>query len=828
MEFEDNSLQSGIDPSLKDTEITSEVKSSFIDYAMSVIVSRALPDVRDGLKPVNRRIIYGMNEAGYTPDKPFVKCQRISGDIMGKYHPHGDSSIYSAMVRLAQDFSMRYTLIDGHGNFGTMDGDEAAAPRYTEARLEKLALEMVKDIKYNTVDFIPNYDGTEIEPTILPSRFPNLLVNGSDGIAVGMATKMPPHNLNEVIDAITAYTKNPEITVEQLMALIKGPDFPTGGIIYGLSGIKEAYETGKGNFRLRAKADIIEEKNGKSKIIITEIPYQVIKSSIVEKIGELYRDKKLEGITSVKDLSKSNVHIEIECKKGAVPSVILNQLYKNTQLEISYGIINLAIVNGVPLVLSLKELLSNYVEFQVELIRRRTNFLLDRDQKRVHIIQGLLICRDNIDEIVNMVKESENNQDFINKAVNSRFKFSEAQAQAIFTLQLGRLTHLEANKLTDEKEGLEKNIENYNHILSSRENILEVMLNELAEIKRKFGDERKSEISTSIMSIEDEDLIPEEDVVFTLTKKGYIKRMPISEFRLQNRGGKGVKGLTSYEDDEVDKIIYSKTHVDVLLFSNKGKIYRVRGYNIPEGSRTSKGTNLVNIVNLEKEEKIVSIVSAHEYDNKYLVLITKKGLIKRTKLEEFIRINSNGKFAIKFYDDDALLDTKVTNGNDKILIAATNGRLVKFDENKIRPMGRTARGVHAIRLGKDEVVSLSISSEGKYVLVISEKGLGKLSPTEDYRETNRNSKGVITIKLTEKTGNLSVMKVVNGDEDYVTLTADGLLSRSPLSQVRICGRNSQGVKMVRMKKENDHLISLTVVPHEEENQNEEIKEGELN
>lgn len=821
-------IESGIVPSLKDAEIVDEVKSSFLDYAMSVIISRALPDVRDGLKPVTRRIIYCMDESGYTPDKPFVKCAKVVGDVMGKYHPHGDSSIYMAMVRLAQDFSMRYPLVDGHGNFGTMDGDDPAAYRYTEARMEKLALEMVRDINLNTVDFSPNYDGNLEEPNVLPAHFPNLLVNGSDGIAVGMATKMPPHNLKEVISALQAYAKNPEITVEELMGIMKGPDFPTGGIVYGLNGIRDYYATGRGTFILRSKTQIVEESNGKSKIIITEIPYQTNKASIVAKVGELYRDKKIEGITSIKDFSKANVHIEIECKKDAVPSVVLNQLFKNTQLETSYGVINLAIVNGVPKVLSLKELLQNYIDFQIEIVRRRTIFLLDKDEKRKHIIEGLLICRDNIDEIVQMVKESENNQDFVQKAIASRFQFSEVQANAIITLQLGRLTHLENNRLLNEKAQLEKNIENYHFILSSRENMLDVVLNELEEIKTKFGDERRTLISNEFISIEDEDLIPEEEVVITLTEKGYIKRMPANEFKAQNRGGKGIKGMTTYEDDEVDKLVYSKTHTDILFFSNFGRVYRKRGYEISEGSRIAKGTHIGNLLNLDKNEKIVSIIAADDYENKYLFFATRKGLVKRVKLEEFVRINTNGKYAIKFNDDDNLLDVKVTNDNAKVLLASDEGQLALFDETQVRAMGRTAKGVGGMKLGKAHLVSLATSNEGNLVFVISENGLGKLSEIEDYRETHRNSKGVKTIKITEKTGKLCAMKVVNGDEDYLAITNSGIIIRSPLSQVRRCGRNSQGVILMNMKNENDHISSITILPHEEENVIENNTENTIN
>lgn len=816
MSEENNKLESGIVPSLKDAEIVNEVKNSFLDYAMSVIVSRALPDVRDGLKPVNRRIIYTMDESGFTPDKPFVKCAKIVGDVMGKYHPHGDSSIYQALVHLAQDFSTRYTLVNGHGNFGTMDGDEAAANRYTEARLQKLSLEMVRDINSNTVDFIPNYDGTLEEPTVLPSHFPNLLVNGSDGIAVGMATKMPPHNLTEAIDAIVAYSKNNDISVNELMQIIKGPDFPTGGIIYGLTGIRNYFETGRGTFILRAKTQIVEEKSGKTKIIITEMPYQVNKASVVKKIGELYRDKKIVGITSIKDFSKANVHIEIECKKDANASVVLNQLFKNTQLETSYGVINLCIVNGVPKVCSLKDLIYYYLDFQIEVVRRRTVFLLDKDEKRKHIIEGLLICRENIDEIVEMVKSSENNQDFIQKAMASHFQFSEAQANAIITLQLGRLTHLENDKLLNEKAQLEKNIEKYRFILSSRENMQNVVIEELEEVKRKFGDERKSMISSDILDSDDEDLIPEKDIVITLSKKGYIKRMATTDFKSQRRGGMGVKGMTTYEDDEVEKITYAKTHTDILFFTSLGRVYRKRGHEIPEGSRIAKGSFISSILNLEKDESVVSIISSDEYENKFLFFATKKGVVKRVKLEEFIRINSNGKYAIKFNDDDTLIDVKVTDGTAKILLASDQGQLCMFEEKDARCMGRTARGVGGIRLGNANLISLATSLEGKLVFVISQNGLGKLSNIEDYRETKRNSKGVKTIKITEKTGLLCGMKVVNGDEDYLCMTSKGNIVRSPLSDVRLCGRNSQGVKLVNLKSEEDKVTSITILPHENE------------
>lgn len=827
-------IQEGIQASLENTEIIDEVKNSFLDYAMSVIVARALPDVRDGLKPVTRRIIYCMDESGYTPDKPYVKCAKVVGDVMGKYHPHGDSSIYLALVRLAQDFSTRYTLIDGHGNFGTMDGDDPAAYRYTEARLEKLALQMTRDIDLNTVDFIPNYDGTLDEPTVLPSRFPNLLVNGSDGIAVGMATKMPPHNLKEVINGLILYAKNPDISVDELMQTIKGPDFPTGGIIYGLGGIKEAYTSGRGTFKLRSKTEIVEENNGKSKIIVTEIPYQVNKAQLVSKISELARNKVIDGIVGIKDYSKANVHIEIECRKDVVASVILNKLFKNTQLEVSFGIINLSIVNGVPVVLGLKDLLKNYLDYQIEIIRRRTLCLLDKDEKRKHIVEGLLLAHDNIQEIVDMSISSKSNQEFIEKLMNSRFQFSEPQANAIGALTLSRLTGIETSKLVDEKTNLEANIDKYHNILISRENMQDVVLEEIEEIGRKFGDERKTEISTLITSIDDEDLIPEKEVVITLTNVGYIKRMSIDEFRSQRRGGKGVKGISTYSDDEVEKIVYTKTHTDILMFSSKGRVYRKRAYEIVEGSRISKGDHIKNLLSLENDEKIVSIISiddyetVEEYDTKYLFFATKRGIVKRTKLSEFERINSNGKYAIKFNEDDNLIDVKVTNGNAKILIASNLGQLVMFDESKVRCMGRTAHGVRGIKLGKAEVISLSTSLEGKYVFVCSEKGLGKLSEMSTYRETSRGCKGVKTIKITEKTGNLKTLKVVNGDEDYLAITNGGTIVRSPLSQVRICGRNSQGVILMNFKKNNEFVSSLTILPHEEqtEEENEEEKEEE--
>ena len=815
-------IEEGIVPSLRDTEIVTEVQNSFLDYAMSVIISRALPDVRDGLKPVHRRVIYGMAVNGYTPDKPFVKSAKVVGDVMGNYHPHGDSAIYGTLVRLAQPFSMRYTLVTGHGNFGSMDGDEAAAMRYTECKLSKLALEMTRGMDEETVDFIPNYDGTLEEPTCLPSRFPNLLCNGSDGIAVGMATKMPPHNLTEIIDAIVAVRNNSQITIDDLMKIVKGPDFPTGGIIYGLGGIKQAYETGRGTFRLRGRAQIIEKEGEKAKILITEIPYQVNKAALVSKIGELVREKKIEGITAIRDLSKEDVNIEIDCRRDAVPQVILNQLYKNTQLEVSYGVINLCVVNGAPKVLSLKDLLNNYLDFQISVIDRRTRFLLKKHEARLKIVDALLTVHDNIDEVVEHAKISKNPQEF-SEWLKTRFNFDDDQAKAIVGMTLGRLTGIETIKLTDEKVEISELIKNDKYILESREHEADVVVKELLEIKEKFGDERKTEISYSIVSVDDEDLIPEEDIVITLTEKGYIKRMSLNEFRTQNRGGVGVKGMSVYSDDEVTKMVTSKTHTDILFFSSLGRVYRKRGHEINEASRQSKGIPVLNLLNLEEKETINSMISVDEYKNRYLFFATTKGVVKRTSLEEFERINVNGKYAITLREEDSLLDVKVTDGNAKIILGSNKGKAVVFDEEDVRCMGRTAAGVKGMNLTKDaKLVSLATSLEGKNTFVLSEKGLGKLSDLNDYRETKRGAGGVITLKITDKTGSLVGLKMVNGDEDIIVITNNGQVIRTSLSQVRVIGRNSQGVKIINLKG-NETATSFTIAPKSEEEATDEGK-----
>lgn len=822
---ENAALESGIQASLVDTEIVTQVQDSFLDYAMSVIVARALPDVRDGLKPVHRRVLFGMVEGGYTPDKPFVKSAKIVGDVMGKYHPHGDSAIYMTLVRLAQPFSMRYTLVGGHGNFGSMDGDDPAAMRYTEARMAKLALEMVRDINCNTVDYVPNYDGSLEEPSVLPSRIPNLLVNGSDGIAVGMATKMPPHNLGEVIEGINLVARNPEVSIEDLMKVVKAPDFPTGGIIYGLGGVRDAYTTGRGTFRIRAKTEIIEDNKGKSKIHITEIPYQVNKANLVAKIGELAREKTIDGITSIKDFSKTGVDIQIELRKDVVPGVVLNQLFKNTQLEVSYGVINLCIVNGAPRVLNLKQLINYYIDFQIEVIERRTKFLKAKDEARKHIVDALIKVHDILDktkpggkesrdEFVDIATGSANPQVFCEKIMD-RYGFTEIQAKAVAQMTLSRLTGLETQKLVDERTELLANIEKYNFILETREHMLDVVLEELEVVKNKYADKRRTEISTSISSIDDEDLIPEEDLVITLTNKGYIKRMSTSEFKAQNRGGTGVKGMSVYNNDEVNLMIYSKTHTDILLFTNLGKVYRKRGHEIPESSRTGKGIPVLNLLNLDKDERVVALINVEEYENHFLLFATVKGIVKRVSLEEFKRINCNGKKAVTFKEDDQLLDVKVTNGETKILLASDEGKLCMFNETDVRAMGRNAAGVRGMNLKEgSKLVSVSTDQYGKLVFVLSENGLGKLSPIEDYRLTNRGAGGVITIKVTEKTGKLVGMKVINGDEDYIIITNNGQTIRSPIEQVRLCGRNSIGVKIINLK-DKETVSSFTVLPHED-------------
>lgn len=831
-EVSDNELEGieeGIVPSLKDRELVHEVKQSFLDYAMSVIVARAIPDVRDGLKPVHRRIIFGMNEQGMQPDKPYKKCARIVGDVMGKYHPHGDAAIYSSLVRLAQPFSIRYTLVDGHGNFGDVDGEEAAAMRYTEARMTKICLEMVRDIKKNTVDFIPNYDGEEEEPVVLPSRIPNLLINGSNGIAVGMATNIPPHNITEVINALIALSENEDLTPLEIMSnYLYGPDFPTGAIILGRSGIKKAYETGQGTIIIRSRCQIEEHPNGKKDIIVTEIPYQVNKRTMIEGIAKLVHNKVIDGITDLRDESnKEGVRVVIELRKDAIPEVILNQLYKNSQLQVSYGIIMLCLVNGEPKILPINKMLSYYLDFQCEVIKRRTEYDLTRCKNQLHILEGLVIAINNIDEVVQIIRHSSTSEEAKNQLIE-RFNLSEIQAKAILDMRLVRLVGLELNNIKENIASLNVEIARLENILSSHHNILEVVVNELKEIKEKYGDERVTEISNDISMIDDEDLIPREDVVISMTESGYIKRMSLDTFKLQNRGGVGVSGGKMNKDDVTSIITYSKTHTDLLFFSSLGKVYRIRGYKVPEYSRTSKGLPVQNLLPIEGEEKILSIISVDDYEEgKYLFFATKQGVVKKTPVKEFASIRQNGKKAILMREDDELIGVKLTNGDDLILLSSDNAKMVVFKENNVRSMSRNSTGVKGMDLGEnDHVISLSTSNEGKYILSISENGYGKMSLGESYRITSRGSKGVITMNVTEKTGRLVQTKAVNGDEDILVITEQGVVIRTSLKQVAISGRNAQGVKIIRIKDSEDKVKSIAVCDPSDKEEIENVNEGE--
>ena len=817
MEEENKIIKDGIQGGLVESDISENVKSGFLDYAMSVIVARALPDARDGFKPVHRRIIYSMFESGYTPDKPFVKCAKIVGDVMGQYHPHGDSAIYESLVRMAQDFSMRYPLVDGHGNFGNIDGDEAAAYRYTEARLKKISYNLVKEIKENTVDFVDNYDGSKQEPCVLPARIPGLLVNGSNGIAVGMATNIPPHNLKEVIDATIAYARNKDISVVELMNYIKGPDFPTKGYILGRSGIKKAYETGTGCIVCRGKANIIETGSGKSEIIISEIPYQVNKAALVYKIGQLADDKVITGINDVKDESsdKNGIRIVIELSKEAVPDVVLNQLYKQTPLQSNFNVQSIALVDETPKLMTLKDMLDVYLEFQIEIVSRRSKFRLDKALARVHIIDGLLLASEDIDNVIEVIKNSKTGEEAANR-LKEKYSLSDEQVEAILSMTLRKLAGIERINLETERAGLEKNIEELQYILQSRDHILEVVIKELEEIKEKYADDRLTEISSVEASIEDEDLIKNEDLIITLTNTGYIKRMPVENFKTQNRGGKGIKGMSTHDDDDVLMMVNSNTHQDVLFFTNFGKVYRIRGYKIPEGSRVSKGIPVSNFLNLDEKEKVASIVSVEDYNDKFLLFATKKGICKKTDLKEYRLIRQDGKIAVNLKDDDELLDVKVTDGSADICIASSNNRMVKFKEDDIRDMGRNATGVRGIKLDEgNDAISLATSLEGSEVLVITKFGYGKISPLDDYRLTNRGSKGVITLKESEKRGPLAALKIVKGDEDLLVITKNGILIRISLNQVSRTGRNTSGVRIINLN-EGDYVSSVTLVPHQEE------------
>lgn len=823
-------IEEGIVPGLRDTDLSKEVQSSFLDYAMSVIVARAIPDIRDGCKPVHRRVIYDMYISGITPGSPYKKCARIVGDVMGKFHPHGDQAIYSTLVRMAQPFSMRYTLVDGHGNFGSVDGDEPAAYRYTEARMTKLAMEMVRDIKCDTVDFVDNYDGTEQEPSVLPSRFPNLIVNGSNGIAVGMATYIPTHNLGETIDAVVALAKNPNLTPLEIMTnYLYGPDFSTGAIILGRSGIKEAYETGTGSIVIRSRAEIKEnEHSGKKQIIISEIPYQVNKANLVTSIAHLVRDKVVEGITDIRDeSSKGKVRIVIDVRHDSIPEVVLNQLYKLTQLQTSMGVIMLSLVDGQPKVLPINEILLHYLDFQVNVVERRTKYLLAQDEARLHIVSGLLRATEHIDEIVKDIRAASTPEDALNTLMK-KYEFSEVQAQAILAMTLRRLTGLEEGKLEAEKAALLANIEKYNHILSSRENVVEVVVSELLELKEKYSDERMTEISDDAATIEDEDLIPQKDIVIVLTTNNYVKRMTTETFRTQHRGGRGVRGMSTNGEDSVNLMIHTHTHTDVLFFSNLGRVYRLRGYMIPEESRTSKGLPIQNLLNLEKGEKIVSILPLDDYHPEhFLFFATKEGVVKRTALSEFESIRKNGKIAILLKEGDMLLDVKRTNGEALICLASSKGKMVKFNEADVRPIGRTAAGVKGMDLSDgSSVIGLTTSLEGENILVVTLYGYGKMSPLDDYRESHRGTKGVITLNVTSKNGRIVAMRAVKGDEDLMMITNGGTVIRMPLEQIKIVGRNTQGVKVIRLDDEKQRVSSITIIPHEDISGEEEVAKSD--
>lgn len=823
MEFDESNFDPG---HITETELTKEIRRDFLEYSMSVIVSRALPDVRDGLKPVQRRILYSMHEMNIGPDKAYRKSARIVGDTMGKYHPHGDSSIYGALVYLAQPWNMRTVLVDGHGNFGSMDGDDPAAMRYTEARMSKIAVEMLRDLEKDTVNMIDNYDGQEKEPTVLPSRYPNLIVNGSSGIAVGMATNVAPHNLGETIDGIFAVMDNPEITATELMNYMKGPDFPTGAYILGRSGIRQAFETGRGSVIMRAKTKIEEMPNGKSRIVVYELPYMVNKASLVERIATLVRDKVIEGITDLRDESNMDgIRVVIELRKDIQPDVMLNQLYRSTPLQSNFGVNNVVLFNGVPRQASMIDLLKGYIAFQDEVIVRRTQFDLKKAQDRAHILEGLRIAVDNLDAIIHTIRDSRDPNEAMPRLMEG-FGLDEIQAKAILDMQFRRLTGLEREKIENEYQDLLIKIADFQDILSNHARVLQIIRDELSEVKAKFNDPRRSEIIDAIADVEDEDLIPVENIIITLSSNGYIKRLTTDTYHVQNRGGKGIKGMELHKDDIIDQFISISTHDHLLVFTDKGKVYRIKGYNVPEFSRTSKGIPAINLISMEKTENIRALVPySQDHDSKFLFFVTKQGIIKRTTFDEYENINKNGKIAIKLNEDDELAFVRSTDGNAEIIIAGSNGKAVRFLENTVRPLGRTARGVKGFNVDGGYVIGLATNLEGEYILTITENGFGKKSSLADYRMTRRGARGVKTVNVTQKSGKLVCMRAVRGDEDCMIMTAGGIVIRISLKQVSVYSRSAQGVKVINVK--DDIVSSVAILEPEEDSEVVDISHNEV-
>lgn len=811
-----------------DVDLQNEMRKSFLDYSMSVIVARALPDVRDGLKPVHRRILYTMYERGLEPSKPYHKCADTVGSVLGAYHPHGDASVYDAMVRLAQDFSMRYMLVDGHGNFGSVDGDPPAAYRYTEARMSKISMDMLTDIDKDTVDFIPNYDDRLKEPTVLPSRFPNLLVNGSSGIAVGMATNIPPHNLGETIDAVCTLIDNPDCEIAELMECIPGPDFPTGGIIMGRSGIRAAYATGKGKITVRAKTEIIETKNGRFKIIVTELPYQVNKARLIEHIADLVKEKKLEGISNIEDHSdRQGMHIEIDIKRDASPQIVLNQLFSFTQLQVTFGAIMLSIVDGEPKILSLKEMLQCYIDFQEDIIRRRTEFDLKKAQDRMHILEGLKIAIDFIDEVIAIIRSSKDLPS-ARTALMERFGLDEIQAQAIVQMRLGQLTNMERHKIEDEIAGLQAKIAEFMEILGSESKKLEIVKEELTAIRNKYADPRRTEICAISGEVDIEDLIPQEECVLTLTQFGYVKRLAVDTYKIQRRGGRGVSGMSRREEDVATEMFIINSHDYVLFFTDKGRVYRLKCYEVPEGSRQSKGINIANLLPISPDEKVTSMIRVPEFDeDKYLIMVTRYGIIKRISLNAYNTARKGGLIALELNEDDELAWVRMTDGNQQVIVATQKGVAIRFKETDVRPMGRQARGVKAITLKEgDRVVGMSVVREGGLVLTVSETGYGRLSNPDDYRVQSRGGKGLTNYHV-EKYGDVAAIKVVDLEDDIIIISQDGIIIRIAAESIRLCSRPSKGVTVMKVNGD-DKVVTIARAPHENEDETQDSEEASEN